>query len=343
MKTNQILGIAVAVLLVLSGWTYYDSVTRAERFERGQKFLPNLNPDEIAEIVVKKGDDEETTLRRLGDEFVLPGSGGYPATNESVNRFLRDVLELALEKEVGKGESLEEELELSPAGDNTLEVALKDKNEKEMVRFLVGKGADGGGGNFVCRTDQGERTVYLTAKQVYLRAGADDFLKKEIVDVKGEDIAAIEGPEWKIVNEDDDFKLADLPAGKKESSKVNQAQYMLSGLRFTKHYLADAPEVQNLYFDTEVVVELSDDSGYQVMLAQEGDKHYLRVQGFHKAQEVSIARDAGDEEVKQTADTLARIDELQTFNQFHGSWIYEVSESTANKFRLKRSELMEDA
>ena len=53
--------------------------------------------------------------------------------------------------------------------------------------------------------------------------------------------------------------------------------------------------------------------------------------------------DAGDEEVKQTADVLKRLDELKEFNQFHGSWVYEVSKSTADKFRLKRSELMENA
>ena len=343
MKTNQALGIAAAVLLILSGWTYRESVTRAERFERGQKFLPNLNPDEIAEIVIKKGEDEETRLRRQGDEFVIVSAEGYPAKNESVNRFLRDVLELSLDKEVGSGEGLEEELEISPAGDNTLEVALKNKDEEEMVRFLVGKSADDGGGSFVCRTDQDNRAVYLTDKRVYLSSGADSFLKKQIVDVKGEDITTIVGADYQINNQDGDYKLAELPGGKKESSKVNSAKYMLSSLSFTKHYLADAPEVRDLYFDRQVQVELNDDSGYQLLLAEADEKHYLRIQGFHKAQEVSITRDAGDEEVKQTADTLQRINELQDFNNFHGSWIYEITEGTANKLQLKRLELMEDA
>ncbi len=342
MKTNHILLIAAVALGALSAYSYHDSVQRAERFERGQKFLPNLNPDEIAEIVVKKG-EEETQLKRQGDEFVLANAEGYPAKNESVNRFIRDVLELSLDKEVGSGESLEEELEISPAGENTLEVALKNSDEEEMVRFLVGKGADDGGGSFVCRTDQDKRTVYLTDKRVYLSAGADSFLKKQIVDVKGEDITTILGADYQIDNEDGAYKLAELPSGKKESSKVNSAKYMLSSLSFTKHYLADAPEVRTLRFDREVKVDLSDDSGYQLLLAEAADKHYLRVQGYHKAQEVSITREAGDEEVKQTADTLERINELQDFNGFHGSWVYEISEGTANKLQLKRSELMEDA
>jgi len=40
---------------------------------------------------------------------------------------------------------------------------------------------------------------------------------------------------------------------------------------------------------------------------------------------------------------LARADEMQQFGDFHGSWIYEVSESTADKFRLQASELVEKA
>lgn len=342
MKINQVLGIATVVLLILSGWTYYDSVTRAVRFERGQSFLSNLNSDEVAEIVIKKGEDE-THLRRQGDEFVVVGADGYPATNESVNRFLRDVLDLKLEKKVGKGESLEKELEIAPPGKETVEVALRNANEKDMVRFVVGKGAGDANGSFVVRTDTDDRTIYLTSSRVYLRTAEDDFLRQEIINVEGDKIAAISGPDFKIVNEDGDFVLADLPAGKKESSKINGAKYILSSLRFEKHHLADAPEVQGLAWDTAVEVELDDDSGYTVDLAAEGDKHYLRIQGFHKAQQVSIAVDAGDEEVQQTADVLKRLDEIKEFNQFHGSWVYEVSKSTADKFRLKRSELMENA
>jgi hypothetical protein len=342
MKTNQVLGISTLVLLVLSGWTYYDSVTRAERFERGQDFLPNLNPDEIAQIVIRKGEDE-TRLRREDEKFVVASADGYPASNEAVNRFLRDVLDLKLEKEVGKGERLEQELEIAPPGEESLEVALLNANEKDMVRFVIGKGADDAGGSFVARTDSGDRTIYLTSSRVFLNTTNDDFLQNEILNVEGEKIATITSLGFQIVNEDGDFKLADLPAGKKESSKVNSAKWMLSNLRFTAQHLADTEEVVGLEWDTTVHVELDDDSRYEVELARHDEKHYLRIQGFYKSERVSIAVDAGDEEVKYTADVLKRIDELQLFNRLHGSWVYEVSESTADKFRLERSELMEDA
>lgn len=344
MKINRILIIAAAALFLLSFFSYRNSVERAERFERGQKFLPNLNPDEIAQITIIKG-EEKTQLKRADDKLVVTSAGGYPAKNEAVNRFISDILELGLEKEVGSGESLEKELELGTEdrGESTIEVVFKDSADKDMVHFLVGKAFEGGSGNYVRRLDSEDGTIYLTSSRVYFSTTADDFLDKDIVDVKKDDIAAIRGVDYQIESVDGQLKLADLPSGKKESSKVGSLTTALSGLRFQKHYLADDPAVQALRFDTIVEVSLADDSGYQVRLAESDGKHYLQIEAFHTAEQVSIARDADEEEVKETADVLARMDELQVFNNLHGSWIYEVNESTADRFRVRRSDLMENS
>jgi len=38
---------------------------------------------------------------------------------------------------------------------------------------------------------------------------------------------------------------------------------------------------------------------------------------------------------------LSRADEIDAFNQFHGSWVYEISDFTAEKLQLKRQDLIE--
>ncbi len=343
MKINQILIAVCVALCALSVFSYTNSVRRAERFERGQKFLQNLNPDSIAEIVIKKGEDEGASLKRDGERFVVVDADGYPAKNDAVNRFIRDVLKLSLEQEAGSGESLLEEFELISGGEQTTEVTFKDANEEEMVHFLVGKSLDGGGGSYVLRTDSGDDTVYLTSSQVYLSTGQDDFLKKEILDVEGTEVAAIRGQGFSIEDSGGSLELAGMPAGKKKSSKFNQLKNLLSGLRFTKHYLADAAEVQGLYFDSAVEIDLEDESGYQVAVAAKGDKHYLRIQGYHNAGQLSIAADADEEEAAKVADQLKRQNEIQDFNTFHGSWIYEVTETTANRVSVEPADLVEDA
>ena len=139
------------------------------------------------------------------------------------------------------------------------------------------------------------------------------------------------------------MKLLEVPAGQKESSKVNQVKNVLSYLRFNKHYLADDAEVQGLSFDRQLIVDLKDQSGYQLAVAQRDDKHYLRIQGFHRALPETIALDADEEQVRETSEALSRGDEINEFNEFHGSWIYEVTETTADKVRMVASDLVEDA
>ena len=379
--TNRNLLIATVVLLALSAFSYHNSIQRAERFERGQKFLPNLNPDDIAQIVIKKG-ETETRLKRAADRerFLIPSENGFRAQNSAVNRFIKDVLSLSLEKEVGSGESLEKELELAAGAEHpeSIEIALLNASDKEMVHFVSGKAFDGGSGNYVLRTDDPKRTIYLTDKRVYLSTDGSDFLDKEILNVERDEVEAIVGADYRIdrgaapeaeaqdadpasepvegETEGEDassveaprgeLALVGLPDGKKESSKVAQLKGLLSGLRFDQHHLADAPEVAGLVFNDRVDVELQDGSIYVLEVATKGEQSYLRIQGFHKAAEqggVSIARDAPDEEVKKTSEVLEAIDKLQTFNAFHGSWIYEVTDTVADKIRLKASDLVQDA
>ena len=112
MNTNAKLAALVAVLMAGSVWAYTSSVSRGNRFQRGQHLLPNLILDEVATIEITKG-EEATTLARSGDGFTIAEVHDYPAKNESVNRFLRELLDIELAKEVGTGGTLDEELDVT--------------------------------------------------------------------------------------------------------------------------------------------------------------------------------------------------------------------------------------
>ncbi len=58
-------------------------------------------------------DAERVTLKRGEDGFTVSEIHGYPATNESVNRVLRTLVELELDKEIGTGDDLYRELGLT--------------------------------------------------------------------------------------------------------------------------------------------------------------------------------------------------------------------------------------
>lgn len=342
MKSNRLLMVVAAAVFLLSFLSYRESVTRAERFERGQKFLSNLNPDEIANVLLSK-DGTTTELRRQEDTFVVTSAYGYPASNDSVNRLLKDVLGLSLEKEVGSGESLEEELGLRADAEGAMEVTLKDAAGKDMVHFLVGNAFEGGSGNYVQRLDGEKSPVYLTAARVSLQTEGSNFLKKELLDVEEAEVVGISGQGFAFEDVDGSLTLSGLASGKKESPKASQLKSLLSGLRFEEHFLANDPNLQPMIFDHELQVDLKDQSGYLLSVAEKGEDHYMRIMGVHDVGQVSVALDASEDEVRETSEVLTRADEIKEFNALHGSFIYKVSKLTADKVRTQASELVEDA
>ena len=344
-QLNRRLVVAALALLALSIFSYWNSVSRAERFERGQKFLPNLNADEIAQIEVIQG-GEQVTLSRAGDRYMVEEAHDYQARNEGVNRLVRNLLDIELAKEVGTSDSLAAELGIEPPGEDTVEVALRNAAGNDMVRLRVGNRFDGGSGNYVRRLDGEENPIFLTEATVLIDSTADQFLEKEIVDVSGGDVARIDGPDFTFSTADGEgaeLVLERVPDGKREkASEVGRVKNFLSRLRFSEVYLADAEEVADLSFADEFRYELEDGAGYIVSVAGRGDDRYIRIGGYHTVQRVEIERDTPDEELQEKADVLSRAEEMREFNAYHGSWVYKLDSFTGEKLDLRHADLIED-
>ena len=343
MKTNSLLGIIALVLLALSLLSYKVSTTRAERFERGQKFLSQLNPDNIHEIDITKSGDT-VTLRRGEDRFSVASKNNYPAKNEAINRFLNDVLGIGLEKKVGKGESLAKELEVQSDAEAATHVILKNEAGKTMVDFVLGKSLDGGAGRYLLRLDGEDQAIYLSSGSVTLTTSADGFLDKEILNLSADKLVRIEGGDFTMAKADDGpLTLEGIPSGKQaKTSETSQVTNMLSYLKFDQVYLADHPEVANLNFDKSVRVRLDDQSGYDIALAEKDGKYYMTIEGTFDVGQIQLRQDETEEELKEKSEILSRSDEINKFNALHGSWVYGVSEATAKKFLKTKSELVED-
>jgi len=342
MKLNNVtLGVIAAVLLALSLFTYRQSAARAERFERGQKFLPQLNPDNIHQIDIVKG-EETVTLKRTDEAFEVASHYDYPAKTEAVNRFIKDTLEIGLEKRIGRGESLEKELGVASGAEDARVFSLKNDAGKEMVRFVVGKPGEGGRGNYLKRLDDEDEGVYLTSRTVSLAANNDAYLDKEIVDAPSEEIAQIVGGDFLFEREGEELILKDVPAGKQESANARQVKNLLSSLRYEKVFLADDAAVRDLSFDKEVEVRLKDDSYYVARLAQQDEDYFLRITAGHQTERIGVTREETDEELEKKSETLKRMDEVRSFAEFHGSWVYKLTEFVGKKFAYAKADLIED-
>ncbi|MEX1312143.1 MAG: DUF4340 domain-containing protein [Candidatus Sulfomarinibacteraceae bacterium] len=342
MKLNRNLAVIAALLLVASIWTYQSGTARADRFQRGQLLLPNLNPDDVAEITLSRG-DETVTLHRADDGFTVSEVHGYPATNQSVNRVLRTLAELDLAKRVGTGDDLYRELGLTADVDDMLEIALKGAGGDDMVRLRIGRALEGGQGGYLRRVDLEDQPAYLSSSRITLNPNPDSYLDKEIVSVERESIERIEGPDYVFTRGDDGLELQGVPRGSKENaSPAGRVKNILGALRFDEVLLADADELRGLQPRQVLDVRLTDGSGYRLAVAERDDEHFLQIAGYHTVDRVEINRDESDEELEDKAAVLARADEISTFNRFHGSWVYKVSSTTAETLGLRKKDLIEN-
>lgn len=338
MKLNQRLAIVAGALLVASVWTYQASVSRSQRFERGQRFLPNLNPDDVASIMLSAGDDT-VTLERGDDGFTVAEINGYPASNTAVNRVLRSLVELELEKEVGVGDELFDELGLSADADGSLEVALRDATDQDMVRLIVGNDFEGGG-SYLLRIDGDGGPAFLSTRRATFSSSPDSFLDKEIVKVEGDLVERIDGPDFAITRTEDGLKLDGVPNGREETpAAMNRIKRVLGQLRFDEVFLADDARVRGLRLEPRLDLRLTDGSGYRLAVAERDGEHFLQIAGYHTVDRVTVDRDESDQQLEAKAEILERADEMARFNRFHGSWIYRISDSTADTINLRKEDL----
>jgi hypothetical protein len=353
MRTNLKLAIAAVLLLAGSIWIYADSVSRGDRFERGKKLLPNLAIDEVSTIVLTEAGKTATLKRSAepaptgvakGESFTIAEVHDYPAKNEAVNRLLRDLLDIGLEKEVGNSADLAKELEIDPPTDHTTEVTLRNAAGEDMVRLRLGKNFTSGDSRYVRRLDQENAPIYLTSAGVYLTTATDQLLDKELLDIAPSKVVRAEGKDFVLqaVEQNTTPVLTAIPSGKKEkTSETSKVRSALERLSFDQVYLADDPEVRELAFEQALRVSLDDNTAYTLSLAKQGEKSYLQIRGDHSIGQVMITLTTPKEELEEKADQLTRADQIAKFNQFHSSWVYEIPSTTAAKLELTKKDLVE--
>ena len=208
----------------------------------------------------------------------------------------------------------------------------------------VGKSFEDGPGNYVQRFGDEDGEIYLTSQGVYISEGMDSYLDKQIVDHDRSQVLTVVGRDFRLERPDDggDLELADVPAGKNaKSSEVGRLASALSGLRFDNVFIGDDEQVRGLLFEPALEISLEDGSGYVLSLAERDEKVYMKIRGQNEIQQVAITVDESEEELKEKAEMLTRADEIDAFNSFHGSWVYEIGEFTADKLQLTRSDLLE--
>lgn len=367
-QLNKKFAVLAAALLVLAVFSYRHGKGRAERFESGQKFLQNLNPDEIGGLRIfgtpdgGTTDGESVSLTRQGNGYVVAERNGYIARNEEVNRVVRDLLEVSLEKRMGEGETLAGELGLQ--GKDAVAVVLENLAGEEMVSFRLGDTADNGG-RYVQRTSGEDQAIYRTEEAFSVASDPTTYLRKEIVDHSSGEIVRIQGPDFVLAKEQDDsgdwqgsLEFEDGSSdGSAKASEVTKLSSLLSRFSFASVFVASDPRVAGLRFDRSFLYDLADKSSYKIDVAElggpgdgrddngasgDGDEAcYVRIGGIFNVARLEVSQEETDEELEVKADVLRRSEEVSQFDQYHGSWVYQLDTNNCEKLGMTKTKLTE--
>lgn len=325
-KTFLILLVAAGVLVALAFLRFSDQKQTGD-INMGQKLFADLPVNQVASVTIADAEHSVTLVK--GDKaWQVQERSGYAADFGELRDTVVKLSRLKIGRSfAGSSESLTRLSLLAPSATDAkgrgTQITLKDASGKVLADIILGqtrKTDEGGsGGQYLKKTDSD--TVFLVDGSFrFLKTAPAEWLQKEILDVKADDVAAVTcyagdnpKPVYALMRPEKGQapQMSPVPAGRKvDSAKVDQVFDALAPLTFDDVATGDNPPPSPAAGTRRLVYRLFD--GRQITLFPESDgkeAYRLRVTAEDAAGETAAAENAestsGDKEKGKPSDTAA--------------------------------------
>jgi hypothetical protein len=334
----------------------------------GQKLLPHLAVNDVAQITVKSGTNE-LNLARRDNLWRVRERGDYPANFSQISGLLLKFADLKIVQTEEVGPSQLGRFDLLPPGPATNTgtlVEFKDASGKTLDSVLLGKkhlnkpatGSPYGGegwpdGRYV-RAGGAKSVVVISDPLDNANPKPESWLNKDFFSIEKPRTIAVQFPEatnsWKLTRaaETNDWELADARPGEKlDPSKISGVTSAFSSPSFSDVLPGNtSPEISGLTNATTLSVETFDGFTYAAKIGTQHDGNYpltISVSADLPAQRAAAKDEKPGDKAKLDKDfqdrqkTLA--DKLAKEKQF-GNWIYQVPAYTVGSLLKKRGQLL---
>ena len=337
----------------------------------GQKLLPDLAVNNIAQITVKAGTNE-LNLARRDNLWRVRERGDYPANFSDISQLLLKFADLKIVQTEDVGPSQLGRFELLPPGAATNTgtlVEFKDAGGKTLNSVLLGKkhlrkpaadspfGGEGWPDGRYVKAGDAKNVAVISDALEEVQPAPERWLNKDFFRIEKPRAIAAQFPQatnsWKLTraSETNDWQLAGAKPGEKlDSSKLYGVTSPFSSPGFNDVLPADTrPEISGLTNATSLTVETFDGFTYAAKIGTERDGDYpLTVAvGAELPKERAAAKDEKpedktrlDKEFQERQKNLA--DKLAKEKQFE-QWIYKVPSYTVDPLLKKRGQLLAEA
>ena len=344
--TNKKLGILASlagILLAVTVLLYTGKGRPRSRFAPGSHLIQGLPTDRIQRIIISEGEDT-VTLVRHEEGFTVREKDGYPASTQTINDLLIDLLDIRTAQKVTSSSKNHAELAVDETVPGAVSVTFVAENGEDLVGVVKGKSPEASSGAYVRK--MGEDSVYLT--EGYLRIGTDPtaYLEKELVSLERGAVqrvlVEVGGDSYTIVRGDDgEIELQNIPEGKQpKDTEIGSVFGALSRLNMSDVRAAAGMELD---WDASYRCELENDLVYTVRSTKKDGSTYISLSATGPdVDQVEITRTESEESLKKKEALLVASDTAAEFNGRHEGWVYEVPEWKAKNLRKPLTEIVED-
>ncbi len=338
-----ILGIVAVLMVIWAVAQSHVSNRQSTETEGPAHLLRGLDPADIDSIVLGGGEDTVTLKRQQGN-FVVVNKDNYPAKISEINNLITKVLEIQTSQFVTDNAANHEELGLT---DENASATIKFfKQDSSLLTGIIGgKTKELGQGTYVRLASSD--AVYVAPTMPYIADTAINYIEKELVSVKREDIVSVSvssaNGQYTLKTMDDgkEVILENVPAGKKYKSSDGDGVFTaLTSLRFDD--VMKKPG--DLTFDKEYICTLKDSTVYALKIAQKDDKTYVTCEADY-TDKTPVTKDSNvesEEELKKKEAKLLAQEGAIKFTTKHKGWVYEIAEWKGKNLTKELSDLIED-
>ena len=328
----------------------------------GQKLLPSLSVNDVAQISIQSGTNE-LNLVKSGDLWRVRERGDYPANFPDISSLLIKLADLKIVQIQDVGASQLGRFELLPPtaekNAGTL-VGLKDQNGKVLATILLGKkhmsksGEEGWpDGRYVMTTTDGKSAALISDSLENVQPKPEQWLNKDFLSIEKPRSIAVQFSDatnsWKLTraSETNDWQLAAAkPDEKLDASKLSAITGAFSSASFNDVSL---PSTTNATNAAVINVETLDGFKYLANIGQKENENYP----VHFSITADIASDriaAPDEKAedkssrdKEFKDRQAKLAEKFSREKQFTNWVYQIPAYTIDSVIKRRADLMAEA
>lgn len=341
----------LAILLGVAALTLGIAVQLARRPQNAGRqldgpahLIQGLATEDI--FTIELSDSEgKTSLARKGASFVVVDKGRYPADNTQVNDLITDCLDIKTVAIV------------SADATNHVDLGVTEETAKYVVRFLKEDGSLLGGVIVGHSKQESSETyvrlansdeVFVADRSPYLQLEAIDYVDKEILNVKDEEIREVhatssdgifvldanEGP--------DDLRLVNMPPDK--TLRNSEAKLVLGALSSFRISDVEKGPRSDLDFSRKFVCRLKNGIIYSLAIAEMNDVTFMTCAAEYVGAGVTMdpGKKDSEEELKAKEARLLAQKKAVMFQKKHENWVYTVPTWKANALKKDMGDLYED-